>query len=192
MDLDSIEDIESQEVGARQILRPFTGTWVRRSLSQPREFSASGIRKVLQKLFPQRRLVLSQFTFFNQIGVARPNGSTFKRGRRCYLLGDILPIAVVLALKEEGIPLKNIECVPELIQERAKDIFEKGPGCWLAGHGERISLSMPGSDQANKALEDFLDTESSSLLFWGVDVGLLALQIDEIVSSLTQAEAQAA
>ncbi len=76
------------------------------------EYSASDIRKLLQQLFPQRRLVLSQFTFFSHRGVARATGETYRRGRRCYRLHDILSIASIIALKEEGIPLKNIRVDP--------------------------------------------------------------------------------
>jgi DNA-binding transcriptional MerR regulator len=104
------------------------------------EYSATEIRKLLQGLFPHRRLVLSQFTFFNQIGIAKPTGSGFKRGRQCYRLEDLLSIATILALKEEGIPFKNIEVVPKIIQQNAARIFEIGEGCRLSGHGDAIVL----------------------------------------------------
>ena len=116
------------------------------------EFSATEVRKLLQELFPLRRLVLSQFTFFNQTGVACPTGETFRRKRRCYRIIDVLPIAVVLALKEQGIPLKNISQVPQLMQRHASDIFRLGRGCRLYGLGERVSLQLPGAGTANTAL----------------------------------------
>ena len=90
------------------------------------EFSASEIRQVLQGLFPHRRLVLSQFTFFNNIGVSLPTGETFRRGRRCYRLEDILSIATVLALKEEGIPLV-ILAGKEYGSGSSRDWAAKGP-----------------------------------------------------------------
>lgn len=144
------------------------------------EYSASQIRRILQQLFPTRRLVLSQFTFFNQIGVARPTGETLRRGRRCYRLEDILSIACVLALKEEGIPLKNIEVVPNLIQENAAKIFLNGDGCRLSGFGSTIHLMFPGDSWEYTALEPFLNTADSTLTFWSYDVGMLARQIRDV------------
>ena len=138
------------------------------------EYSASEIRSLLQELFPQRRLVLSQFTFFNQIGVARPTGSTFRRRRRCYRLLDVLSIACVLQLKEEGIPLKNIEPVPSLVQENAATIFKAGSGCRLSGCGPMVSLQLPGEPAASSALDALLMNDRSIGLFWGFDVGRLA------------------
>lgn len=120
------------------------------------EFSATEVRRVLQELFPLRRLVLSQFTFFNQTGVACPTGDTYRRKRRCYRIVDILPIAVVLALKEQGIPLKNISRVPQLIQRQSAEIFRTGRGCRLYGHGETIALQMPAATGVNSALASLL------------------------------------
>ena len=158
-----------------------------------REYSASEIRKLLQQLFPQRRLVLSQFTFFNQIGVARATGLTFRRGRRCYRLEDILSIACVIALKEEGIPLKNVETVPALVQERAQEIFHCGAGCRLSGYGDTVTLVLPQGDGDNRALDRFLDSGAERLLFWGFDVGLLAEQLEQVAQSLEcETERQAA
>ena len=145
------------------------------------EYSASGIRKILQQLFPHRRLVLSQFTFFNQIGVARASGSTFRRGRRCYKLEDLLSIACVLALKEEGIPLKNICQVPQLIQENALRIFTAGANCRLIGYKDLVALQMPNSNTPNPPLEAFLAEEAAEAkLFWSYDVGLLAMQLRDV------------
>ena len=148
------------------------------------EFSASDIRKILQQLFPHRRLVLSQFTFFNQVGVSQATGETFRRGRRCYRLLDILSIACVLALKEEGIPFKNIESVPKLIQQSAARIFETGEGCFLSGYGDAISLQFPGEVGPSAALNTFLDSNGEQLLFWSFDVGFLSLQLNEISERL--------
>lgn len=157
------------------------------------EYSASEIRKVLQGLFPERRLVLSQFTFFNQVGVARPTGSSFRRGRRCYRLQDLLSIACILALKEEGIPYKNVEEVPALIQANADRIFELGTGCRLSGFGSRVALNLPGSPPDTNALDTFLAPEGGTMLFWGFDVGFLALQLRQVAERLLQpAVAQAA
>ncbi len=144
------------------------------------EYTASDIRKILQHLFPHRRLVLSQFTFFNQIGVARPSGESFRRGRRCYQLEDILPIAAVLALKEEGIPLKNITSVPALLQERRSSIFQAGAGSRLYGFGEVVSLMIPAENTENLALEAFLQNTGDPRLFWSYDVGVLSQQITAI------------
>lgn len=154
------------------------------------EFSATEIRKILQGLFPHRRLVLSQFTFFNQVGVATPTGSTFKRGRRCYRLKDLLSIACILALKEEGIPYKNVEVVPGMIQEEAERIFAVGEGCRLYGVGGRIGLSFPGSEQDPEPLEAMLESESGLGLFWGFDVGLLASQLKEAALRVFPEEVQ--
>lgn len=145
------------------------------------EFSASEVRKVLQQLFPHRRLVLSQFTFFNQIGIARPTGNTSRRGRQCYILEDMLPIALVLALKEEGIPFKNIEVVPDLIREKASRIFNLGPGSRVSGQGETISLHLSDEVAENApALEELL-SEGSVKFFWSFDVGILATQLQAVV-----------
>lgn len=153
------------------------------------EYSASDIRRILQQLFPHRRLVLSQFTFFNQIGVAKPTGEQFRRGRRCYRLEDILSIAAVIALKEEGIPLKNISCVPQLIQERSAEIFRSargdvGRGCRLSGFGESVVLLAAGERLPNTALDIFLSDDAEGRLFWSYDLGLLAAQIQQLASSV--------
>lgn len=148
------------------------------------EFTASEIRRILQSLFPQRRLVLSQFTFFSQVGVARATGTTFRRGRRCYRLQDILSIACVLALKEEGIPYKNLEALPVLIQNNAARIFKVGPGCRLSGYRDVITLTIPGEPCPKTALTSFLEDEMELRLFWGFDVGILAQQIEEIAEAL--------
>ncbi len=147
------------------------------------EYSASELRRLLQELFPHRRLVLSQFTFYNQIGVAKPTGETFRRKRRCYRLVDILPIACVLSLKEQGIPLKNIAAVPGLIQENAARIFATGKGCRLSGAGDTVQLQMPGEEATQAALDTLLDGLCGSL-FWGFDVGELAEQLYSAVARM--------
>jgi len=145
-----------------------------------REYSASDIRRLLQELFPHRRLVLSQFTFFHQVGVSKPTGETSRRGRRCYRLQDVLSIACVLALKEEGIPLKNIEQVPRLVQENTDTIFRAGENCRLSGSGEVVTLQMPWDEGINAPLELLLTGQADSALFWSFDVGLLSIQLGEI------------
>ena len=157
------------------------------------EFSASEVRKVLQQLFPHRRLVLSQFTFFNQIGIARPSGETFRRGRRCYRVEDILPIACVLALKEEGIPFKNIEALPEMVHNAASKILSTGPGCRLSGMGEKINLTLPGVENqaAITSLEDLLNSTSGKI-FWSFDIGILATQLQAVVEIYLQEETRRA
>lgn len=143
------------------------------------EYSASDIRKLLQQLFPQRRLVLSQFTFFSHRGVARATGETYRRGRRCYRLHDILSIASIIALKEEGIPLKNIDAVPQIIQEHAERIFAAGPNCRLSGYRDSVCLQLEGVPTTNEPVERFLeDNEATYHLFWSYDLGRLAQQLE--------------
>ena len=147
-----------------------------------KEFSAIEVREIIQKLFPHRKLVLSQFTFFGHAGVARPTGDTYRRGRRCFKLADLLPIAAVLALKEQGIPLKNIESAPALIQSHTQDIFST-PGCKLSGYGKSLSLSIPGKNTNNNALEALLDSNNvEGSLFWTFDLSLLSAQLYQIGS----------
>lgn len=151
------------------------------------EYSASDIRRVLQELFPTRKLVLSQFTFYNQIGVARPTGETFRRGRRCYRMSDILPIACVIALKEKGIPLKNIESLPSLLQERSEQIFAHGKDCFVSGFGTAVSLQLPGDHSSDVCLDSFLDGgEEETALFWSYDVGELASRLSAVIASFSE------
>ena len=152
------------------------------SVQAQQEYSASQIRGLLQQLFPTRRLVLSQFTFFNQSGVSKPTGDTTRRGRRCYRLQDILSIACVLALKEEGIPLKNIDIVPALIQKEADRIFAAGVGVRISGFGSNIRLTFPGESWEYSALEAFLDDSTNTLLFWNYDIGALAQQLVQVAA----------
>ncbi len=155
------------------------------------EYSATELRRILQELFPHRRLVLSQFTFYNQVGVARPTGETFRRKRRCYRLVDILPIACILALKEQGIPLKNIASVPGLVQEHSLEIFKTGRGCRLSGMGDTIHLHIPGQNDAAGALAHLLESEGDvPTLFWGFDVGELSEQLSEVVMRLGSQQQQ--
>lgn len=145
-----------------------------------KEFSAIEVREIIQKLFPHRKLVLSQFTFFGHAGVARATGTTFRRGRRCFVISDLLPIATVLALKEQGIPLKNIEKAPMLIQENISDIFANS-GCKLSGYGDNLSLVIPGKLDVNEALDHLLNSGSSEQsLFWTFDLSRLCSQLYNI------------
>jgi DNA-binding transcriptional MerR regulator len=158
--------------------------WIEEEIMSYQEYSASEIRKMLQQLFPHRKLVLSQFTFFNQIGVARPTGVTSRRGRQCYKLEDVLSIACVIALKEEGISLKNISELPQLIQQNSKKIFEQGSGCRLSGCGDKLSLIFAGETIKNFALETFFDS-SEVRMFWSFDVGALSEKLAIIFASQT-------
>jgi len=155
------------------------------------EYSASEIRTILQRLFPHRRLVLSQFTFFNQSGVAKPTGETFRRGRRCYRPFDILSIAAVLALKEEGIPYKNIEPLPAVIQQHSEEIFRLGSPCRVVGYKDFLSLELPArerilvktNEQNLSPLDAFAAHGSSYSLFWSFDVGALATQLERTIEA---------
>jgi len=146
---------------------------------EAKEYSASEVRKLLQFLFPHRRLVLSQFTFFNQNGVSKPSGETFRRGRRCYQLQDLLSIACVLALKEEGIPFKKIECVPELIRENLNRIFLFNDECYLSGYSDCVSMKFGKEASQSESLQAFLQSTEHQSLYWGFDVTLLARQLIE-------------
>lgn len=141
------------------------------------EYSASEVRKLLQILFPQRRLVLSQFTFFNQVGVSAPSGKTSRRGRRCYRLQDLLSIATVLALKEEGIPYKNLEGLPKVIQDNLERIFSLEQVCVASGWGVKVNLCFGADSLAASSLVSFLDEENLVGLFWSFDVSALAQQL---------------
>ena len=154
------------------------------------EYSASELRVLLQELFPHRRLVLSQFTFFNKSGVSRPTGKLFRRGRQCYRLVDVLPIATILALKEEGIPYKNVESVPSLIQEHAEQIFFVGEGCRLSGFGDQVHLSFPEYQSSTPPLEAFLESSTGMQIFWAFDVGVLANQLQVAAEKAAQGGTQ--
>ena len=149
-----------------------------------REYNAIEIRSIVQQLFPNRKLVLSQFTFFGHLGVAKATGSTFRRGRRCYRLIDILPVACVLSLKEQGIPLKNIESVPALIQNHSESLFSGEYGCTLSGYGNTVSLCIPGEFSHNSALDEFLDTSvRKHAIFWTFDISTLVANLKRIAGA---------
>jgi DNA-binding transcriptional MerR regulator len=151
-----------------------------------KEYSAIEIRNFIQRLFPNRKLVLSQFTFFGHLGVSKATGNTFRRGRRCYRLLDILSIACVISLKEQGISLKNIEAVPALIQSNVEDIFSKNSGCKLSGYKDVISLVIPDSLTQNMALELFLDNNlDKQAIFWSFDLSALVCNIKALVQEET-------
>ncbi len=156
------------------------------------EFTASDVRKILHEMFPLRRLVLSQFTFFNQVGVSCPLGETFKRKRRCYRLLDILPIACILELKERGIPFKNINSVPGLLQKNACDIFNLGLGSRLAGVGDMVNLQLKGETLDSLVLDRFLSDTKNQLIFWSLDVGEMGQRILEVAERLYGVEPQRA
>ena len=140
----------------------------------------------------KRRLVLSQFTFFNQVGVAKPTGSTFRRGRRCYRLEDLLSIACILALKEEGVPYKNVQGVPAMVQDNSSKIFFIGEGCRITGFGLNVVLSFPGEQHLVEPFIDFLSGDNQPQLFWSYDVGLLAEQLRAVAEQYLAGDLQRA
>ncbi|MDR2337450.1 MAG: hypothetical protein LBE20_02230 [Deltaproteobacteria bacterium] len=147
-------------------------------LTNNKEYSTIEVRNFIQRLFPNRKLVLSQFTFFGHLGVAKATGNTFRRGRRCYRLVDMLSIACVISLKEQGIALKNIEAVPALIQSNVENIFVKKSSCKLNGYGNTISLVIPDELTHNLALEQFLDKNlDKHAIFWSFDLSALVNNI---------------
>ena len=152
------------------------------------EFNASEIRQIFQGLFPHRRLVLSQFTFFNNAGIAQPTGLTQRRGRRCYRTEDLLSIAAVLALKEEGIPLKNIQPAPGLIRDRSEEIFSHGAGVRVSGCGSSVQLSFGTEAQYAENFIDFLLNADQPSFFWSYDVGSLALSLLEVTTAFVAGE----
>ena len=159
------------------------------------EFSATEVRKLLQILFPQRRLVLSQFTFFNQTGLSKPTGKTTRRGRRCYCLQDLLSIACILALKEEGIPYKNLQNLPKTIQENLSQIFSFKEDCIASGWGDKVDLCFGDSAKQSNSISSFLSEEIVMGLFWSFDVSSLAKQLmqccEQYVGASTQKQAVA-
>ncbi len=161
-------------------------------LKEDPEFNASETRKILQELFPTRKLVLSQFTFFNQIGVSKPSGESFRRGRRCYRAQDLLPIAVVLALKEQGIPNKNILLVPGVIQENCEKIFKSNDNVKISGYKDSVSLNYAEEGKEDLALNSMLESldfdHSEQNLYWSYDVSSLAHEIEAIVNRLFSVE----
>lgn len=156
------------------------------------EFNASGVRRIIQDMFPARKLVLSQFTLYHQIGVSRPSGENFKRGRRCYRLYDLLPIALVLVLKEQGIPNKNIGNMPALISDHAEAIFESGQGVRVSGFKEVCHLSFPESSLSSKPEDSALlamlleDPSNSGIqdLYWSYDIGYLSSELIRVASRI--------
>ena len=147
-----------------------------------KEYTTCEIRKFLQQLFPHRQLVLSQFTFYNHIGVSKPSGSSFKRGRRCYKASDVLPIVVILALKEEGIPLKNLGDAVSKIQENISKIFDEGKATRLMGFGSHISLNIEGEINDTSAVDAFLADPAKKMLFWNIDVAALAADLCAVIA----------
>ncbi len=155
------------------------------------EFTASGVRRIIQDMFPTRKLVLSQFTLYHQIGLSKPSGDNFKRGRRCYRLYDLLPIALVLVLKEQGIPNKNIGNLPKLISGHAEQIFNQGRGVRVSGYKEVCNLSL--LDESHGLGEDIAllamlaeDPISSGVqdLYWSYDIGYLASELIRVASRI--------
>ncbi|MCC6221482.1 MAG: MerR family transcriptional regulator [Deltaproteobacteria bacterium] len=146
------------------------------------EYSAIEIRKILQQLFPTRKLVLSQFTFYANRGIIRPTGTTSRRGRRCFRLEDLLPVAAVIALKEEGIPLKNIEALPGIIQRYAAEIFSTHATCRISGVCNNVSLSIADEQLVTLPIDSFLDGTSADSLFWSFDLRRLTNQLLAVIN----------
>lgn len=155
---------------------------------QTSEFNASGVRRIIQEMFPMRKLVLSQFTLYYHMGVATPSGENYKRGRRCYRLYDLLPIALVLILKEQGIPNKNIGHIPRVISEKAERIFETGRGVRVSGFKEVCQLSFPDEISQDAALMAMLEDDNISSgiqdLYWSYDVGYLASELMRVATRI--------
>ena len=154
------------------------------------EFSATEVRKLLQILFPQRRLVLSQFTFFNQAGLSTPTGKTTRRGRRCYCLQDLLSIAFLLALKEEGIPYKNLDNLPKVIQENLSRIFSFKEECIASGWGKNVDLCFGDDARQSNSIASFLSEDKVLGLFWSFDVSSLAKQLVQCCEQYMQISTQ--
>lgn len=147
------------------------------------EFSATEVRDLLIRIFPYRKLVLSQFTLFNHRGVFQATGSSFKRRRRCYRLQDLLSISCILALKEKGIQLKNISVVPQLIQQNTERIFDFSSRSLLTGFGSSVSLKFDQEVNSSPELELFLSGAGDPALFWSFDLTDLARQLVEAAAA---------
>ena len=78
--------------------------------------------------------------------------------------------------------MKNIQPVPQLIQDNAQKIFELGSNCLLSGFGTLNSLQMPGTVEVNEPLNAFLNQASSPQLYWSYDLGGLARAIQAVVT----------
>ena len=167
-----------------------------KSVNDALEFTATDVRKIIQKVYPSRRLVLSQFTFFNDAGISSPTGTQMVRGRGCYRLHDLLPIATVIALKDRGITYKKIQQLPSLIQQHSHQIFKIGAGCRVNGFGSNIEISIPGlstisctdnKSSSESTIDQFiasLDSNKSSGLYWSLDIGKLASDLQMFASEL--------
>ncbi len=147
------------------------------------EFTATEARVILQDLFPARKLVLSQLTSYNQSGVGSPSGERIVRGRKCYKIADLLPIALVLALKEQGIPNKNVSLLPSMIREHSDLIFSLQDSCQVSGIGDLVYLALPGSNETDIVLERLLSGDSMEI-FWSYDVGGLAKEMYRVTERL--------
>lgn len=141
------------------------------------EYTGIEARELLNELFPHRKLVLSQLTFFQRSGVTVPSGGTYRRKRRCYKLEDLLPLAVLIALKDSGIPMKNAKDVPDIIKDNSKTLFSLGKGCRVVGYGEKAELVLPDQRPSTVSIiNSYLDGDVKSFL-WSYDVGKLAHQL---------------
>ncbi len=160
------------------------------------ELNASGVRRILQEIFPLRRLVLSQFTLYNQLGITIPSGKTYSRGRRCYKVRDLLAVALILALKEQGIPNKNLENLPSLIHSEVDNIFSLGRGSIVSGFDNALSLRLLGSQTNDGALSEMLDFDKNKYhavnptlapsypIYWAYDVGYLSEDLIKVSKTL--------
>lgn len=200
-----VENIDCEtikfDISARynQIHSQISASPKRRKARRPiLEYTASDVQAMLQEMFPRRKLVLSQLTLFNQNGVCQPTGVTFRRGRRCYRIQDLLPTICVLVLKEEGIPFKNIASVPQLVRDHADLILNQSSkarcSVRLAGCGDVVSLMISGDSSDMAALNSLLDTPSSTNanLFWSCDVAALGHRLLQTAYSRQEQRAVAA
>ena len=144
------------------------------------EYTASDVQCILQEIFPRRKLVLSQLTLFSQNGVCIPTGSSFRRGRRCYVLQDVLPAVCVLALKEEGIPFKNISFLPQLIRNSAELIMQAGCGVRITGCGNAVSLVVNGNWMENVSIDALINEANNTHLFWSCDASALGSRLVQV------------
>ncbi len=151
-------------------------------LENTREYTAIEIREIMQQVFPTRKLVLSQLTFFGHLGAVKATGESFKRGRRCYHIADLLPFACIISLKEQGIPLKNIKELPTLLQNNITSICSRNSGCKVSGYGDTVSLTIDGEMIENAALDEFLALEKQSI-FWSFDLSTLVNKLNQLTST---------
>lgn len=150
------------------------------------EYNATEMRELLVQLFPYRRLVLSQFTFFSNEGMVEATGQTLRRGRRCYRITDILPMVCIFALKERGIPLKNIKELPQAIRENIDLIFNREHQARIFGYGNSVSLLFDQDCRSSEELKCFLSDNNSHNLYWMYNLSELAANLLRVAEGQEQ------